>query len=177
LFYRFPALQHFHWCGGRHHYSSFKHFHDFTSSLPPVCRISHLSATAKYDVHLEEGILLQIEHPIEQLICSDFNISTLSVALDRLDDRTFIPSLTFFKWENRNSHYIPEERIPKLTQEFNRILCNRNEIGVGRFRMEIGGLRLRSEPDKCDREKIYELMDSDWFDFEIAENGNWIMSF
>jgi hypothetical protein len=128
-------------------------------------------------VKLKERILLEIEHPIEQLICSHFDMTTLSIALERLQDPNFIPSLTFFKWENRNRYYMYEERILELTQSFNNALRSRNEIGVGRFRMEIGGLKLCAELYEHDKKEIYKLMAGGWFDFEIAENGYWMMSF
>lgn len=174
-FYRFPALQHFHWCGDQH-FHSYDLFHDFTSSLPPSCHTIQLSAGKEINIKLREIILTEIDHPIEQLICSHFDMTTLPVALAKLQDPNFIPSLTLFKWENRNSYCMYNERITELTQLFNDVLRSRNEMGAGRFRMEIGGLRLRSGIHKRDRKMICERMAGGWFDFEIAENGCWIMT-
>lgn len=174
--YRFPVLRHFNWCGGEHYYS-FELFHNFTSSLPQACLVLQLSCTTIYDAKLDRECLLQIKHPIEHLIFSEFDISDLYIALDLLEDISFVPSLVSFKWEHRHVCYLSEEKIHGLTQLLRNVLHNRREMGVGGFRMEIGGLRFRPTQDEHQIKRVYEYVSGSGFHFETAANGYWIMSF
>lgn len=117
--------------------------------------------------------LSQIEHPFEQLICSDFHTFSLPVALEMLQDPAFMPSLTSFKWADQIRGYLYDEQVHNLTRSINYILRSRKDIGVGRFKIEIEGYR---EPDESDRKKVYELMSGAGLFFEIAKNGDWIAS-
>jgi hypothetical protein len=179
-FYRFPTLQYLRWHGDDH-YHSIELFHDFISLLPPSCLALHLSAYENGEPNLDEPILLSITHPIEQLICSHFDMYTLVIVLEKLQDPTFIPSLTFFKWEHcQDSHWTFRERMVESARLFRDVLWARKGIfgvGRGRFGMEIGGMWSPSWSGGLDRKAVYEIMASDWFTFEIAEDGNFIMNF
>lgn len=174
-FYRFPALQQLDLLGRSHIYLPTP-FRKFTSFLPQSCTLQ-FSAPPESVFMLRKEILLQVEHPVEHLVCSYFDTSSISVALEQLQNSTFIPSLTSFRWEDHYRYLIEEDGVLELTQLFGDALRSRKKAGVGKFKMEIGGITLRDDFEQCDRKGVYKLMEADWFDFEIGEDGQWIMSF
>jgi hypothetical protein len=170
-FYRFPALQGFRWSGfGCSH--SIPLFREFTSFLPQSCRIFQLSGPQEYDVGLPREILLQMVHPVERLICTRFHVGDLGIAIDMLQDQTFIPSLRSFRWKCTVPYRLTEDKFIETIQYIEGARRGRTKIGAGRFRIEIEGVEF---PEVFSREEASSYMGG--FDFEITRDGGWIISF
>jgi hypothetical protein len=175
-FYRFPALQRFHWLScERERKHSIPFFREFTSFLPQSCRTFQLSGP-KEDADLPMGILQPMVHPLERLICTHGDMGCLPYALERLQDQTFIPSLRFFRWEYQGRTDRTIRDMIQITRLLTSVIRGRKRIGAGGFRMEIEGIEGMLLPQEYSRRSIEELMSGD-FAFEIAENGCWIISF